>query len=860
MGAPWTSEDADRLVEVHEPFADVTTVNEKTLAHWSYRPMQNPVVPAVALKNWVLNPVDAFVLEKMEANGLKPAVPAPRDELLRRVTYDLTGLPPTLEEIRGFEADESPDAWKRQIDRLLASPAYGEKWGRHWLDLVRYAESNGFERDADKPGMWRYRDYVIRSMNKDKPYDQFLTEQLAGDELPNPTVETMVATGYHRLVQFDDEPADRKLRDYDVLDDLVRVTTEGMLGMTVGCARCHDHKGDPIPQTDYFRFMAFFRGIKPLNRGRYDQEIKTADALLAQQEAATKRGEQRDEVERMLKVVEDKAVAWVAEHDLNRAAMLTDPDAGKVLLRDGRDGGSEWHYTMENPGSGWYEVGFRAEQLGWKKGMSGFGVPTLGKEPNTSWKGTEIWLQTTFLLEEIPDSVSLDIFHDEDCEVYLNGQQVLARRGFLKEYLSLPASDRFIGALQTGRNVLAVHVRQTTGGQFFDMGIRTERPTPQSLVLDPAVAGVSDAMRANYRRLLDQFDELSVSRVDRGISGMVVSEFGKDVPPIHVHIRGNPHTLGEEVAPGFPAIFGGADASIEDVPGKSSGRRLALARWITSPENPRTARVMVNRVWQHHLGRGLSPTPSDFGYLGEGVTHPELLDWLAQEFIRQGWSLKAMHRLILGSNTYQMSSRAESPAEGLDAGNSLLWRARPRRLTAEEVRDSMLMTAGVLNREMFGPSVYIPLPEEVIATSSTKGNKWGESSPEDARRRSVYVKVKRSLIPPEFSNFDSADTDSPCPVRFTTTVPTQALGQLNSEHVARMAEALVERMAGLPDDDTKVRQAFEWVLSREATVDEVARALDFLKAQREGLGMSAGQAWHRFAVAMFNLNEFLYLD
>lgn len=329
---------------------------------------------------------------------------------------------------------------------------------------------------------------------------------------------------------------------------------------------------------------------------------------------------------------------------------------------------------------------------------------------------------------------------------------------------------------------------------------------------------------------------------------------------MHVHIRGNPHALGEEVQPGFPAIFGGADAVIEDVAGKSSGRRLALARWIASPENPRTARVMVNRVWQHHFGRGLSPTPSDFGYLGEGVTHPELLDWLAQEFIRQGWSLKAMHRLILSSNSYQMSSRAEPPAGGLDAGNSLLWRARPRRLTAEEVRDSMLMAAGVLNRKMFGPSVYIPLPEEVIATSSTKGKKWGESSPEDARRRSVYVKVKRSLIPPEFSNFDSADTDSPCPVRFTTTVPTQALGQLNSDHVSRKAEALVERMADLVDDEAKVRQAFEWVLSREATADEVTRSLDFLKSQREEFGMSVDKAWHRYAVAMFNLNEFLYLD
>lgn len=860
MGAPWTPEDADRLVEIHEPLADITTVNEKTLSHWSYRSMQSPVVPEVELAEWVKNPIDAFVLSKLEDNGLKPAKPASRAQLLRRVSYDLTGLPPSLEEVRAFESNRSPDAWQQQIDRLLASPAYGEKWGRHWLDLVRYAESNGFERDADKPGMWKYRDYVIRSLNDDKPYDQFLTEQLAGDEMADPTIEKAVATGYHRLVQFDDEPADRVLRDYDVLDDIVRVTTEGMLGMTVGCARCHDHKGDPIPQADYYRFMAFFRGIEPLKRGRYDQDIQTPDALAARKRAADERVKQRAEIAKMLKVVEDRAVEWVKINQPDRMEVLEDPEAGEVILKDGREGGSEWHFTERNPGAGWYEVGFRPEQEGWRKGLGGFGSPVPNATPATPWKSKEIWLQTTFLLERIPKSILLSLYHDEECEVYLNGQRVLSRKGYVVEYQSLPASDPFMSALQTGRNVLSVHVRQTTGGQFFDLGVSAGRLTPQLLVMDESVKGISDATRKNFGRLLKQYEQLATDREDRGVSGMVVSEHGKAVPPTHVHLRGNPHAEGDEVKPGFPAIFGGGDAVIKEGPGPSSGRRLALAKWITSPENPRTARVMVNRLWQHHLGRGLCSTPSDFGYLGEGVSHPELLDWLAQEFIARGWSLKEMHRMILASSVYQMSSRADAPADGLDAANTLLWRARPRRLTAEEVRDSMLLSAGVLNREMHGPSVFIPLPDEVIATSSTKGQKWGESSPEQARRRSVYVKVKRSLVPPEFSNFDFADTDGPCPVRFTTTVPTQALGQLNSEHVTRNAQALVDRLSALADDEAKVRRAFEWVLGREAIEEEVSRSLAFLSTQRLELGMSADQAIHRFAVAMFNLNEFFYLD
>ena len=267
MGAPWTPEDADVLVEVHDPLAGVTVVNEKTKAHWSYKPMQRVEPPKVSDPAWAENPVDAFIRAKLDEKGLEPVAEASRAALLRRLSYDLTGLPPSVEEIRAFEADTAADAWSKQVDRLLAEPTYGEKWARHWLDIVRYAESNGFERDGEKPFVWRYRDYVIRSFNDDKPYDRFVTEQIAGDEMPDKTADSQIATGMMRLMAWDDEPADRLQHFHDVLDDNVRVVTEGFLAMTAGCARCHDHKGDPIPQTDYYKFVSFFRGIEPMGRG-----------------------------------------------------------------------------------------------------------------------------------------------------------------------------------------------------------------------------------------------------------------------------------------------------------------------------------------------------------------------------------------------------------------------------------------------------------------------------------------------------------------------------------------------------------------------------------------------------------------
>lgn len=866
MGAPWTPEDAEVLVEIHDPLAGVTTVNEKTKAHWSYKPMERVDPPAVKDPAWSANPVDAFVRAKLDEKGLQPVGEAPRAALLRRLSYDLTGLPPSLEEIRAFESDTSPDAWSKQVDRLLASPHYGEKWARHWLDIVRYAESNGFERDNEKPFVWRYRDYVIRSFNEDKPYDRFLAEQIAGDELPDKTADSQIATGMLRLMAWDDEPADRLQHFHDVLDDNIRVVTEGFLAMTAGCARCHDHKGDPIPQSDYFKFASFFRGIEPMGRGgKQTQRIPTAESPESRAKELAALDAEEKEIRAWMATCEQGALGNLQRTNPELASRVSGKgDADRWLLTDARTRPTSWHYTLKEPAAEWSTVGFRADQAGWQQGLAGFGTAAPGVQAQTVWNGREIWLQTTFGLEAIPKSLLLHLYHDEDAEIYLNGQPVLQVSRYVTAYQKIPAPPAFMSALQTGRNVLAVHVRQTSGGQFFDLGLEVDAIVPADVVLKPEFRAVSRPDRENYRRKLNRLKEIDELRKSPGIEAMVITEVGPVPPPTHIHIRGSAHAEGEVVTPGFPVIWGGEAAEIPapDEGAATSGRRLALAKWVTRPDHPRTARVMVNRMWQHHFGRGLSPTPNDFGFLGTPATHPELLDWLATEFVAKGWSMKAIHRLMLNSKTYRLASSSEPEAAAADPANELFWRFNPRRLTAEEIRDSMLASTGELNLQMGGPSVFIPMPEEVLATSSTKGGKWGTSPPDQANRRSIYAKIKRSLQPPMFTDFDLADTDNPCPVRFTTTVPTQALAMMNSEFVHDKAKALAERVASEHPGDlqAQVRKAFELVVARTPDESELIRSIAFIGKMKNQHQLAPELALQRFAVAVFSFNEFFYLD
>jgi len=864
MKAPWTSEDIDKLNELEEESSQ-TLINETTKAFWSNKPLERPAVPQVA---GATHPIDAFLRHDIAAAGLKPNPKAGKATLIRRAYYNLTGLPPSPEEVAAFMKDDSPDAWPKLIDRLLDSPHYGEKWARHWLDVVRYAESNGFERDSDKNEIWRYRDYVIKAFNEDKPYDQFIREQIAGDELEKITIDGKIATGYHRLMQWDDEPVDRHQARYDVLDDILRTTTEGFMAMTVGCARCHDHKGDPIPQTDYYSFMAFFNGVTNHDKSRVIEQIVTPEMRPAVEKKQAELAAEKNRIIAERAEFEKQAKAKFAAKDPEIAAQINGSNAEQILIPDSRKSPHKWHYTTTKPDDGWYNVGFRAENNGWKLAPGGFGKKgTPNSHPRTEWLTKDIWLQTSFQLTTVPKKLVLTVYHDEDAEIYLNGQKIREFKGHTTNYIEVSLDRGGSNALQTGRNVVSVHCKNSGGGQYIDLGLHQ----PKRGALDIAklirqhgkeILGDAEVKKyEKFRRDISQID--NGSRMDVGVKAMIVQESGPKPGQMHVHIRGNANATGKPVEPAFPQILGGGVAEIpEPKPGaKSSGRRTVLADWLTKDDNPRTSRVMMNRLWQHHFGRGICPTTSDFGYLGEMPTHPDLLDWLAAEFVSKGWSIKDMHRLIMTSQAYQMSSAGSETALAKDPANNLFWRYNMRRLSAEEVRDSILNLSGNLNLKLGGPSMYPKLDDAVLATSSTKGGKWGNSSPEEQARRSIYIKIKRSLKPPELESFDFADTDAPCPVRFTTTVPTQALNMLNSRFLNDQAATMAANLRDQTDDPAKqIRLGLQTATSREAKQDEIDHCLTLIKELKTEHGLSQDKALERFCLLVLNLNEFIYLD
>ncbi|MGI9243492.1 MAG: DUF1553 domain-containing protein, partial [Verrucomicrobiales bacterium] len=480
----------------------------------------------------------------------------------------------------------------------------------------------------------------------------------------------------------------------------------------------------------------------------------------------------------------------------------------------------------------------------------------------------DIWLQTSFQLTNLPKKLVLSIYHDEDAEIYLNGQLIRKLRGHITNYTDIPLGGEATNALQTGRNVVSVHCRQTGGGQFIDLGLRQPKRGAidiAKLIRQRGKEIFTDEEIRTYHQFQRDLSEIqNGSRMDVGVKAMIVQESGPEPAPMHVHIRGNANVPGKQVEPGFPLILGGGTPTIpkpEDG-SKTSGRRSVLADWITRPDNRRTSRVMMNRIWQHHFGRGICATSSDFGYLGEMPTHPELLDWLATEFVSRDWSIKDMHRLIMNSQTYQMSSAGNPQALAKDPSNQLFWRFNMRRLSAEEIRDSILYLSGNLNLAIGGPSMYPTLDDVVLSTSSTKGGKWGKSSPEEQGRRSIYIKIKRSLKPPEIESFDFADTDAPCPVRFTTTVPTQALNMLNSRFLNDQAAMMATNLREAVGDDVReqIRHGLQTAFSREADGTEIDHCVALIGRLQSEHGLSAEDALERFCLLVLNLNEFIYID
>ena len=852
----------------------ITEINETTKNYWSHLPLKAPPVPAVKNLDWVKNPIDAFILSKLSDNGLKPNPEASKSELARRAYLNLTGLAPTPEQVATFVADNSPDAWEKLVNSLLDKPQYGEKWARHWLDVVRYAESNGFERDSNKPHIWRYRDWVIDAYNTDKPYDRFIMEQLAGDELEDSNHESMIATGFFRLMQWDDEPVDRLQARYDVLDDIVRVTTEGFLGMTLGCARCHDSKVDPIKQKDYFSFMAFFNGVTNNDKGRgVVVDLNQLGDPKKREEQQKVRQDRITDLSNRIAAIEKIAKVRFVKKDSNQKGQKVQDAASSadesVLIANYRKREQKWFYTTEKPSDDWSAVGFRAKEAKWKLGTAPFGGSVPNEKGKTAWNTPDIWLQTSFQLTSIPKALRMQVYHDEDAEIYLNGQEIASTKGFVTKYVDVALDQRALSALQTGRNVVSVHVHNKGGGQFFDLSLeaKSAQVAPveiAKLIEDRGAEIFSEDQINTYRKFVNDLKKLKTPQAKGPLQAMVVKEFGTNAEQMHVHYRGNANVKGDPVDPGFPLILSDIKPQIPSPkPGqKTTGRRTVLAKWMTDPKNPRTSRVAVNRVWQNHFGKGICASSSDFGYLGDEPTHPELLDWLATEFVNKGWSIKELQRMIMFSNTYKMSSRSQEEGLAKDPQNKLVWRFNMRRMSAEEIRDNILSVTGQLNLKMGGESFYSKLDEAVLATSSTKGGKWGNSSPEERNRRAVYIKIKRSLKDPMLQGFDFADTDAPCPQRFTTTVATQALNLLNSNFVNDKAAIFAKRLEDEVNGDIteRIKRGLEIVTSKPANPESLKIAQEMVKTLKNEHGLDDQAALQRFCLVALNMNEFIFVD
>ena len=859
LGLPWSNVDDYGVPEAPHAAGD-----DEEGEYWAYQPIKRPELPAVQHQDWARNDIDRFVLAKVEARGLTPTQPADKVALIRRAYYDLTGLPPTAEEVDSFVADDSPKAFEAVIDRLLDSPQYGEKWGRHWLDLVRYAETHGYERDNPKPEAWRYRDYVINSFNADKPYDQFVIEQLAGDELPEVTQETLTATGYYRLGIWDDEPVDRLLAQYDGLDDIVKTTAEGVLGISMGCVRCHEHKGDPIEHKEYYGFLAWFHDIAYSSGRDLRYWANDDDRKAHEQQLLDKQKHEDDLVATIQSLETEFARKLKSELNIEVDSAGTGSETGTILLADSREQRQEWEYTFEKPSNDWKETDYSTTS--WMKGPGGFGRQgTPGAVIGTEWSTPGIWLRRWFKLDKVPERIALDLHHDEDVEVYFNGILAYSAPNYLVDYQRVPVNRRARNALKAGNNVIAIYCRQTGGGQYIDAGV----------VIPPERADLETALKEHGRnilgagpmqKLIELRKDLEASRKRQlppaGAPIMSVSESGRR--PVHVLLRGNPHSPGDEVGPIVPAALHTKAPSVPDTPAdtQTSGKRLAIAKWMFADDNPLTARVIANRLWQHHFGRGIVPTPNDFGKLGERPTHPQLLDWLASEVVAGGWKLKRMHKLIMLSSAYHMSSRPTTDGIARDPSNETFWRFNMRRLSSEELRDSVLAVTGELNLKQGGPSIYVPIAADVLAGQSRPGAGWGNSPPEEANRRSVYIHIKRSLLVPILEMHDQADTDSSCPVRYVTTVPTQSLGMLNGEFTNEKAGKLAEQLRRTAGDDpaAQIRQAIRLTTGRKPTTAEVQSDLDLLASLKKDEGLNDEQALTMYCLLTLNTNEFVYLD
>jgi hypothetical protein len=686
--------------------------------YWAFQKVVRPAVPSTH-DPWVRNPIDAFILDGLAQKHLAPSTPLDRNRLIRRVTLDLTGLPPTPADVDAFLKDKSPEAYEKVVDRLLASPAYGERWAAKWLDVVRYADTNGFELDLERPNAWRYRDYVIHSFQTDKPYDRFIREQIAGDEISPGDHEALVATGYLRagsehLVSGNIDPEESR---QEVLTEIATNVGQTFLGMTINCARCHNHKFDPILQRDFYALQSIFAGAN----GK-DVEIASAD---------------------------EKA-AWQAAQRAYKERVSPIDAALKALAKP-------------------YDDQLREER---KRQL----------DPK------------------------------------------------LREVLDIPKDKRTAEQKRLASDAEAQI--KPSWDEIVD-------------VMPPAV-------KAERARLRQRLHEVEATAPDPLAAAYSFVNTGKEAPQSYILRLGDPHNRLTPVDPSVPFVL---QAGYR-IPTASTGRRTAFANWLASPENPLTARVMVNRIWQFRIGDGMVRTPNDFGTMGDKPESHALLDWLAAEFVSGKWSVKAIDRLIVTSAAYRQSSAPDAAKEKIDPQNRLLWRMNRKRFDAEMIRDAALSVAGTLNPKIGGRPVRIPIEPEVydlIFTESERDGLWPVNPDKNVQnRRGIYLLNKRSVRLPLLTAFDQPDTITSCPVRPVSTHALQALTLFNSGFMQEVSQSFAARLekSCAANHTCQIDKAWQLALGRRPRPQETRLAREFFQS---------GGTLPDFSLALFNRNEFLYV-
>lgn len=861
-----------------KPLLDRPTAKPKTLIvtdedrnFWSFRPLMRPSVPSAKVQ--AVNAVDRFWLAALEAKGLTPIGRTDRRTLLRRLKFDLVGLPPTPEEVETFVNDPRPDAYERLVEKYLNDPGHGERWARHWLDIVRFGESHGFEHDYDRPHAWPYRDFVVKALNDDLAYDTFIKWQIAGDEFAPGNPLALTATGFLgagvHSTQITANTVEKER--YDELDDIVRTMGTAFLGLTIGCARCHDHKYDPVPTRDYYRLVSTFTKTV---RSDQDIDLDPERATFARQKHTAELKALEDERTKLENgPVRERLLKWLVTRETLSTWTVVVPNSAKstrkTILTPQADG--SLLATGENGPKDVYTFTLKAPALARALRLEAMAHPSMprggpGRASNGNFALSDVKVtadgkavkliaaRATFEQKGLPVAAAIDA---DPVSAWAVDPQ------FGKDHAAVFDFDQ---AVPSGSTVVVTLRFNNNAGH----NIGRPRLSLSSQVSPPATA--DDGIPADVRKALSvkgEVDEAVVLRwfrtrdaqwrtIDTKVEALRTKgpEVGKikalicseGLPAIRLHSqggdflelthflnRGDPNQKGEVAEPGFASVLMRAEESRwKELPPASSRTpyaRRSLANWLTDAESGAghlLARVIVNRLWYHHFGRGLVTTTSDFGLQGERPTHPELLDWLAGELIRSGWSLKHMHRLIVTSDSYCQGTATNAKNQAIDPDNKLLWRRTPRRLEAESIRDTLLAVSGGLDRTMGGPGTLKA----------------------DMPRRSLYFFQKRSQMNPMMMIFDAPDGTVGIEGRTTTTIAPQALLLMNNPQVRKAARDLAGRLGGLSQSDT-VKTGYGVALGRSPTSEELSDSVSFLKE---------GGTLVDWCQVLLGLNEFVYVD